>query len=76
MVTEGVLATKEEDDEEEAPRRNRFQKTIYNLTKGSEKVREFRTTRIKARTVRSDRAGNSSRKGNEVQLEKLTEAST
>ena len=75
-MTEGVLATKDEEEEEEAPRRNRLQKTIYNLTKGSEKVKEFRTTRIKGRTQRSGRGPESTRKGNEVQLEKLTEAST
>lgn len=76
-MTEGVLATKEDDEEEEeAPRRNRLQKTIYNLTKGPEKVRDYRTTRIKGRTQRSGRDTNSTKKGDEVQLEKLTEAST
>ncbi|KAI6649086.1 Dual oxidase maturation factor 1 [Oopsacas minuta] len=76
LITEGVLATREDDDEEEEETkpRNRLQKTIYNLTKGNEKVREFRTTRIKGRTQRSGRSVR--KENNEVQLEKLTEAST
>lgn len=73
LVTEGVLATKDPDDEEEdAKPKNRLQKTIYNITKGNEKVREFRTTRIGRKTQRNTR----SEKAEGVAMEKLTDTTT
>ena len=69
-MTEGVLASVEDEEEEEEKPKSRIKKTLYNLTKGNEKVREYRSTRIKGRTQRTVRTG----KENEVQLEKLTEA--